>query len=47
VSGQSSIEMEEVHIAFESEVEREGGDVNLGVERSNSNGNGRELDKEG
>jgi hypothetical protein len=42
-----SIEMEEVWIASNSENEREGRDVNLGVEGSNSNGHGRELDKEG
>jgi hypothetical protein len=42
-----SIEMEEVQIASISEDEREGRDVNLGVEGSNSNGHGRELDKEG
>ena len=39
--------MEEVQIASESENEREGRDVNLGVEGSNSNGHGREMDKEG
>jgi hypothetical protein len=39
--------MEEVQIAFDLEDEREGRDVNLGVEGSNSNGHGRELDKEG
>jgi hypothetical protein len=39
--------MEEVWIASISEDEREGRDVNLGVEGSNSNGHGRELDKEG
>jgi hypothetical protein len=43
----SSIEMEEVWIASISESEREGRDVNLGVEGSKSNGHGRELDKEG
>jgi hypothetical protein len=43
----SSIEMEEVQIASNSENEREGRDVNLGVEGSNSNGHRRELDKEG
>jgi hypothetical protein len=42
-----SIEMEEEQIASISESEREGRDVNLGVEGSNSNGHGRELDKEG
>jgi hypothetical protein len=40
-------EMEEVLIASNSENKREGRDVNLGVEGSNSNGNERELDKEG
>ena len=39
--------MEEVWIASISEDEREGRDVNLGVKGSNSNGYGRELDKEG
>jgi hypothetical protein len=39
--------MEEVWIASNSENEREGRNVNLGVEGSNSNGHGRELDKEG
>jgi hypothetical protein len=39
--------MEEVRIASNSENEREGMDVNLGVEGSNSYGHGRELDKEG
>jgi hypothetical protein len=42
-----SIEMEEMRIASISEDEREGRYVNLGIEGSNSNGNGRELDKEG
>jgi hypothetical protein len=42
-----SIEMEEVWITSNSENERGGRDVNLGVEGSNSNGHGRELDKEG
>jgi hypothetical protein len=42
-----SIEMEEVEIASISESEREGRDVNLGVEGSNSNGHGKEMDKEG
>jgi hypothetical protein len=42
-----SIEMEEVLIASNSENEREGRDVNLGVEGSNSNGHGKEMDKEG
>jgi hypothetical protein len=40
-----SIEMKEVWIASNSENEKEGRDVNLGVEGSNSYG--RELDKEG
>jgi hypothetical protein len=39
--------MEEVLIASNSENEREGRDVNLGVEGSNSNGHGKEMDKEG
>jgi hypothetical protein len=39
--------MEEVLIASNLENEREGRDVNLGVKGSNSNGNRRELDKEG
>ena len=39
--------MEEVRIASISEREREGRDVNLGVKGLNSNGHGRELDKEG
>ena len=42
-----SIEMEEVLIASNSKNERQGRNVNLGVEGSNSNGHGRELDKEG
>ena len=42
-----SIEMKEVSIASNSENEREGRDANLGVQGSNSNGHGRELDKEG
>jgi hypothetical protein len=42
-----SIEMEEVWIASNSENEREGRNVNLGVEGSNSNGKGKEMDKEG
>jgi hypothetical protein len=41
------IEMEQVWIASNLENEREGRDVNLGVEGSNSNGHERELDKEG
>ena len=43
----STIEMEEVLIASNSENKREGRDVNLGVKGSNSNGNIIELDKEG
>ena len=39
--------MEETHNASSSENEREGMDVHLGVEGLNSNGHGRELDKEG
>jgi hypothetical protein len=39
--------MEEVWIASNSENEREGRNVNLGVEGSNSNGKGKEMDKEG
>jgi hypothetical protein len=39
--------MEEVQIASNSENEREGRNVNLGVEGSNSNGKGKEMDKEG
>jgi hypothetical protein len=42
-----SIEMEEVLITSNSENEREGRNVNLGVEGSNSNGQGKEMDKEG
>jgi hypothetical protein len=42
-----SIEMEEALIASNSENAREGRDVNLGVEGSNSNRHGRELDEEG
>ena len=47
VLGQLSIEMEEVQIVSETKDERVGRDVNLGIEESNSNGHGRELDKEG
>ena len=39
--------MEEVWIASNSEKEREGRNVNLGVEGSNSNGHEKEMDKEG
>jgi methyl coenzyme M reductase gamma subunit len=42
-----SIEMEKVHIASETEDERVGRDANLGVKGSNSNGHGKEMDKEG
>ena len=36
-----------VQITPEKEDERKGKDVNLGVEGSNSNGHGKEMDKEG
>ena len=39
--------MEEVWIASNSENKREGRNVNLGVKGSNSNGKGKEMDKEG
>jgi hypothetical protein len=39
--------MEEVRIASNSENKREGRNVNLGVKGSNSNGQGKEMDKEG
>ena len=39
--------MEEVWISFSWENEREGMDVHLGVEGSNSNENEKEMDKEG
>ena len=39
--------MEEVQIASETEDEREGKDVNLGVEGTNSNRHRKERDKEG
>ena len=39
--------MEEVWIASSLENEREGMDVHLGVEGSNSSGHGKEMDKEG
>jgi predicted metallo-beta-lactamase superfamily hydrolase len=42
-----SIEMEKVQVASEIEDERVGRDVNLRVEGSNSNGHGKEMDKEG
>jgi hypothetical protein len=35
-----------VQITPEMEDEREGKDVNMGVEESNSNGHGKEMDKE-
>jgi hypothetical protein len=42
-----SMEWEEVQIAFEIEDEREGNDVNLGVEGKKSIGHGKEIYKEG
>jgi hypothetical protein len=39
--------MEEAHNASSSENEVKGMDVHLGVEGSNSNGHGEEIDKEG
>jgi hypothetical protein len=42
-----SMEWEKVMIAFETGDEREGKDVNMGVEGSKSNGHGKEKDKEG
>jgi acetyl-CoA carboxylase carboxyltransferase component len=39
--------MEEAQNAFSSENEAKGMDVHLGVEGSNSNGHGEEIDKEG
>jgi hypothetical protein len=42
-----SMELEEVQISSETEDEREGKDVNLGVKGTNSNGHGKEIDKEG
>jgi hypothetical protein len=41
------MELEEVQIASETEYEREGKDVNLGVEGTNSIGHRKEIDKEG
>ena len=41
------MEWEKVQIAFETGDELEGKDVNMGVEGSNSNGHGKEKDKEG
>jgi hypothetical protein len=40
-------EMEETHNASISKDDAKGIDVHLGVEGSNSNGHGEELDKEG
>jgi hypothetical protein len=40
-------EMEETQNASSSENEAKGMDVHLGVEGSNSNGHGEEIDKEG
>ena len=42
-----SIEMEKAQITYETEDERVGKDVNLGVKGSNSNGHKKEMDKEG
>jgi hypothetical protein len=42
-----SMELEEVQIASETEDEREGKDVNLGVEGTNSIRHEKEIDKEG
>ena len=39
--------MGEAHDAYSSENEVKGMDVHLGVEGSNSNGHGEEIDKEG
>jgi hypothetical protein len=39
--------MEETRIASSSEDEEKGMDVHFGVEGSNSNGHGEEIDKEG
>jgi hypothetical protein len=41
------MEWEKVQITPETEDEQEGKDVNLGVEGLNSNGHGKEKDKEG
>jgi hypothetical protein len=41
------MEWGKVHITPEIEDEQEGKDVNLGVEGLNSNGHGKEKDKEG
>ena len=40
------MELEEVQIASETEDERVGRDFNPGVEGTNSNGHGKEMDKE-
>ena len=40
-------EMEEARNDFSSENEAKGMDIHLGVEGSNSNGKGKEMDKEG
>jgi hypothetical protein len=40
------MEWEKVMIASKIGDEREGKDVNMGVEGSNSNGHGKEMDKE-
>jgi hypothetical protein len=42
-----SMEWEKVQITPETEDEQEGKDVNLGVKGLNSNGHGKEKDKEG
>jgi hypothetical protein len=42
-----SMELEEVWIASKTEDEREGKDVNLGVEGTKSIGHIKEIDKEG
>jgi hypothetical protein len=41
------MDLEEVQIASKTEDERVGRDVNLGIEGSNSNGNIKEMYKEG
>jgi hypothetical protein len=41
------MEWGKVQFTPEIEDEQEGKDVNLGVEGSNSNGHGKEMDKEG
>ena len=43
----SAKEMERAHTASSSEDKAKGMDVHLGVEGSNSNGHGEEIDKEG